>query len=55
MKKKDPCPYKEQIIQEIATMVAGYKLGPVDSRRQEEIADDWFDYINEKLDKYCGE
>lgn len=52
-KKGEVDPKKEEIVQEIAYLVADYKKGPVDPRDREAIASDFFDYLLEKLDKYC--
>jgi len=48
-----PDPKKEQILEEIANTIAEYKKGPQDTRNKSEIASDWFDYLNTKMDKYC--
>lgn len=48
-----PDPRKEAILEEIAMCIAEYKKGPEDIRTKQEIADDFFDYLNEKLDTYC--
>lgn len=46
-------PKKEAIVQEIADFIAEYKKSPPDTRNKSDIADGLFDYILEKLDKYC--
>ncbi len=49
-----PSPKKEAILEEIAIFIAEYKKSPEDPRNKSAIADSFFDYLNEKMDKYCS-
>lgn len=46
---------KEEIAWDIALFIAAYKKSPPDERTTNEIADDMFNYLLEKLDHYCDD